>query len=452
MKRKITESIKEKKGITLIALVITIIVLLILAGVTIATLTGENGILTKATQAKETTTDESAIEKVRLEVLGSYGKDGSLEYGDLRTNLDNIEGILGVPDVITSDSFPLLVEVDGVNIEIDEKGNVLKGMPLVSVPPTVEVSENTKFKDSTSNNKVAVIPKGFSVSSVTTEQSIDKGLVITDGTNEFVWVPVETVFSETEAEATTNKAMAIETTSGYRGLLYNFTETSSTVIEGCTTTDSGYREPVYLDNETNGDSSEYNTVGITQESLQKEYNEMITSVIKYGGFYVSRYEIGWDETSENIVSKSGIMPTLSKDSQSYMWYGLYDVTKKYTKKSGTEAYFGSSMIWGSQWDAMLNWILTGEDAEKIVLSDDLKNTTSTTGNSETDKMNNIYDLLGCHMEWTIEGDNSNRIYRSTNYYRNTVYPASRGTATPITTDLYYVIGIYVGTRCTLYIK
>lgn len=43
---------KEAKGITLIALVITIIVLLILAGVTIATLTGENGILTNSKQAK----------------------------------------------------------------------------------------------------------------------------------------------------------------------------------------------------------------------------------------------------------------------------------------------------------------------------------------------------------------------------------------------------------------
>ena len=42
-------NLKERNGITLIALVITIIVLLILAGVTIATLTGDNGILGKAT-------------------------------------------------------------------------------------------------------------------------------------------------------------------------------------------------------------------------------------------------------------------------------------------------------------------------------------------------------------------------------------------------------------------
>ena len=46
---------KKQKGITLIALVITIIVLLILAGVTIVSLTGENGLLARAVQAKDTT-------------------------------------------------------------------------------------------------------------------------------------------------------------------------------------------------------------------------------------------------------------------------------------------------------------------------------------------------------------------------------------------------------------
>ena len=53
MKRKIITNKKRNNGITLIALVKTIIVLLILAGVSIATLTGENGILTQASAAKE---------------------------------------------------------------------------------------------------------------------------------------------------------------------------------------------------------------------------------------------------------------------------------------------------------------------------------------------------------------------------------------------------------------
>ena len=59
---------KENKGITLIALVITIIVLLILTGVTIATLTGENGILTRATDAKEQTEIASVREQAQLDI------------------------------------------------------------------------------------------------------------------------------------------------------------------------------------------------------------------------------------------------------------------------------------------------------------------------------------------------------------------------------------------------
>ena len=57
---------RNQKGITLIALVITIIVLLILAGVSIAMLTGDNGILTKADESKYTTARAEAVEKINL--------------------------------------------------------------------------------------------------------------------------------------------------------------------------------------------------------------------------------------------------------------------------------------------------------------------------------------------------------------------------------------------------
>lgn len=57
---------KKQNGITLIALVITIIVLLILAGVSIAMLTGENGILTKANESKTASTEGEKLEAVKL--------------------------------------------------------------------------------------------------------------------------------------------------------------------------------------------------------------------------------------------------------------------------------------------------------------------------------------------------------------------------------------------------
>ena len=64
-----------QKGITLIALVITIIVLLILAGVTIAALTGENGILKQATTARNDTKQATAEEKVMIEIAGSIDEN-----------------------------------------------------------------------------------------------------------------------------------------------------------------------------------------------------------------------------------------------------------------------------------------------------------------------------------------------------------------------------------------
>lgn len=63
---------RNQKGITLIALVITIIVLLILAGVSIAMLTGENGILTQAGRAKDNTSDAEIADRINMALNGAY--------------------------------------------------------------------------------------------------------------------------------------------------------------------------------------------------------------------------------------------------------------------------------------------------------------------------------------------------------------------------------------------
>ena len=113
-------NLKERNGITLIALVITIIVLLILAGVVITTLTGDNGILGKAKTAKTTNDEEKAKEQIKIAVMGSYGKDGELNYDDLTKNLGQI-GITELPDTA---SYPLEVTLDGVSATIEANGEV----------------------------------------------------------------------------------------------------------------------------------------------------------------------------------------------------------------------------------------------------------------------------------------------------------------------------------------
>lgn len=83
---------KNQKGITLIALVITIIVLLILAGVTIAMLTGENGILNKATGAVSDTEKATAEEAIKMEVYNNIAtNEGTFDlskFTGITTNSD----------------------------------------------------------------------------------------------------------------------------------------------------------------------------------------------------------------------------------------------------------------------------------------------------------------------------------------------------------------------------
>ena len=97
----------EMKGITLIALVITIIVLLILAGVAIVTLTGDNGILTKAASAKEKTERAEVIENAKLDILAIQSdKEGKLTTGDLKGVLDKY--FKDVPEEITAENIATL--------------------------------------------------------------------------------------------------------------------------------------------------------------------------------------------------------------------------------------------------------------------------------------------------------------------------------------------------------
>lgn len=78
---------KSQKGITLIALVITIIVLLILAGVTIAMLTGENGILTKAKTADTDTKNAEVAERINMELQAF--KTDILDNGSIQADTVN---------------------------------------------------------------------------------------------------------------------------------------------------------------------------------------------------------------------------------------------------------------------------------------------------------------------------------------------------------------------------
>lgn len=135
---KIKNKLKDRKGITVIALVITIIVLLILAGVSIASLTGPNGLLTKANEAKEETAKAGAIEKVQKEVVSSYDNNGNLNMDRLKENLKNNLGLTD-GDIKDNGDGSITVTVDGYEVTVDSDGNVT--IDGESKPP--ETSEYT---------------------------------------------------------------------------------------------------------------------------------------------------------------------------------------------------------------------------------------------------------------------------------------------------------------------
>ena len=87
---------RNQKGITLIALVITIIVLLILAGVSIAMLTGQNGILTRANDAKNDTAEAEVVERINMELNAIYADvlTGGITFDDdyVQDVNDNLAG------------------------------------------------------------------------------------------------------------------------------------------------------------------------------------------------------------------------------------------------------------------------------------------------------------------------------------------------------------------------
>ena len=115
------QKLKGTKGITLIALVITVIVLLILAGVTIATLSGPNGILSNAQKAKEQTAESGAKEKINIAVGSSYNNTGSFDSEKFKEEIQNLGG-----SIVSEDEDTIKVSMDGYEAIINKQaGDIL---------------------------------------------------------------------------------------------------------------------------------------------------------------------------------------------------------------------------------------------------------------------------------------------------------------------------------------
>ena len=291
------------------------------------------------------------------------------------------------------------------------------------------------------------------------------GAVITDAAtgvektgNEFVWVPVDTlsnmavVTSGTDANGNIN----------YRGVLYNWgADATGNTAYDWSADSTSYREPANLS--SSYDSTSKNS-SWTSTLYQEEYNKMVKSVSEYGGFYIGRYEMSINATSKNAESKYGATSANASDTDTNQWYGLYNRAKTYAPEKNSDNTENasqkvvSSMIWGSQYDAMLKWMkgnkinVTSSSPTDLSIGNTSRNTTRVTGganNGQTvskDKLSNIYDLLGNSREWTQEAYGTDyRVYRGGRYDTGHA-PSYRNYYGPTLTNS------YGGSRLTLYIK
>ena len=325
---------KKNKGITLVALVVTIVVLLILSGVSINLVLGNNGIIAKAKDAETKSVEAGQNDLKGMNVLvsemeGALAGNGSTGSGSGNGGAGGSGAGTKVPAEATAETAPY-------------------------------------FPDNTFTKK---------------EGTIDTGLVIQDANgNEYVWVVVpKSLYNNTNYNSNNTKKPSSST--DYANIEYCLQQYTATYRDN-----TDFSDVYYADDKNVGwfaDATAYNNLK----------NSMLKSVYENGGFYIGRYEagIGTNRTSKSATNSDGKytiegMPTpVSKaDAYPYTWVTRTQAQNLASKvNSGTKT---SSLMFGVQWDLMLAFM--SKDTAKITSTDILTKNSTTIGNY----LNSTFDL------------------------------------------------------------
>ena len=396
---------RNEKGITLIALMVTLAVLIALLAV-------------------------SANVLVNSDIIGHSEKTGQAY-----TNALENDKTIGNDGVTINGKRYANMEDFGRGEELIES----------NIPGGTKVDENKEYVIE-GETRTAVIPGGFTISGKHSERTIEGGLVIyliNDKTEEdiakidwndeatlkhlketydqFVWVPVtdankmfmcqaktesdsgcdlkiegNEVICQTHktADATKSKKMAGRL---YADSNWDFAPNLTTQTYNA---NSGFREPAKLSSTNSSDVDQEEEPNL---ELQTEYNNAVKKVIESKGFWIGRYETSGmsssnDDIAVNIVAGKGTSDGINNAN----WYRMYKQQQNYvSKKNLGTSKIQSTMIFGAAWD------------QTMIFANCSGATTPTkdfsaviTGNVETDCYKNIYDLCGNLHEWTTEADNT----------------------------------------------
>ena len=355
MKRTKQQKEKFNQGITLVALVVTIVVLLILAGVSLNLVLGENGIISKAREASTKTVQAQQNSEIEMNLLEQ-------ELANATKEPDPAEGV----------KMPTGFYYVG--------GTKTSG---------IVISDNVNDKDKYKN----------------------KAVVGTDLLgNQYVWIPCTT-------DSTSSKLQYARTEWGVEE---DGDDNSRAIKDELTLTDASV---TYSDADTaNGINADVSKEIVAQIKAEK------TSVAKYGGYYIGRYEVG--KNGDTAVVKYNQTPYAS-----ITWSTAYGLAKKIITNSEATSYLCSSYAW----DTAVNFIQNNSTAKNYATSiegfngnwnpqavkDPSGNVIKPAGTSQqlntglTTQFCNIFDMGGNEAEFTTElnpGTSETVVVRGGYYY------------------------------------
>ena len=380
-KKIMKTKIKQEKGITLIALVVTIVVLLILAGVSVNALFGNSGIIEKAKEAQNkmnqaTQKDLDAINELNNWIDGKInGSSGENTTGGNTTGGD---------DTSTTQKISTLV------------GKV--------------VDKNTKAEDAYGNK--ITIPKGFKVlaKGTSTESAsytysgnnipaVQDGIVIENGTdgNQFVWVPVGTIKNKSDDSkgATSTITLGRYEFDSNTGALKSNTPAQVASVENYTkavTISDRYQElSTFRAGNTATDST-------AENATARNLAEFISTSLSNGGYYIARFEASG--TASKITSKYNqtVLGNITQPNASKVAREMYGEVKE-----NNELVYASDLVNSYAWDTAIIFIQTySTETDASSYASQNKSTSFANTGKSNDKYCNIFDMSGNADEWTTE--------------------------------------------------
>ena len=475
--------LNNKKGITLIALVVTVVVLIILAGVSINAVLGDNGIIKKANQAASVTKEAEVKEAINRTILEFY----------LTNDYETLEDFLkakaedGSIDSVTKNADgTLTVKKGNYSVTVENKTNSSGGGGSggstggETQTPEITVGEIKVVADSTGTGSAITDANSVYLGNtlyITFSHSITGGTTVVDKTIPYA-VTKNGTYTFTVTGTVNGKSytknVSVEVNQFKDVYEYMQTNTKVTYSDGDVWIPEGFKIAkdsastvqggvVIEDKDLNqfvwvpvATLADYKRTWYTEYDSFSSYSEALpedekTSVERYKGFYIGRYEAGDKEStvaktlrSSNDVTKTVTIKANQAPYNNVTRTQAISLAEGFATKQGYKAK--TKLVSSYAWDTTIAFLQKvnsdyGSSSEEGNYNDKTFSYTDITGASQTKASNsqvlvptgqttpvcNIYDMGGNVWEWTTEScsDTSSPYARRGGYYDSffATYPA-----------------------------